>query len=148
MTERAQLYPQKSSGSMEILWPTGNLAWTCDPGGVNTAAQASISEAFGLIVRFTLRPGHERQFDDLVAATVTEIAQHEPGTLLYVSHAVDGEPQTRIFYELYRDKGAFETHEEQAHVRHFLAEREHHVEHFEVDRLSPSAYAGIGGAAT
>jgi quinol monooxygenase YgiN len=115
---------------------------------VNTAAQASISEAFGLVVRFTIRVGHERQFDDLVAATVAEIARHEPGTLLYLSHAVDGEPQTRIFYELYRDQSAFKAHEVQAHVRHFLAERERHVEHFEVDRLSPSAYAGIGGAET
>ena len=114
--------------------------------GVDTAAQASISEAFGLIVRFTLRPGHERQFDDLAATTVAEIAQHEPGTLLYVSHAVEGEPQTRIFYELYRDQAAFKAHEHQPHVRHFLAAREAHVERFEVDRLSPVAYAGIGRA--
>jgi hypothetical protein len=64
---------------------------------VNTAAQASISKAFGLVVHFTLRPGHERDFDDLVAANVAEIEQHEPGTLLYVTHTVDDDPPTRIF---------------------------------------------------
>jgi quinol monooxygenase YgiN len=115
---------------------------------VNTAAQASISEAFGLVVRFTIRAGHEQQFDDLVAATVAEIAGREPGTLLYLTHTVEGEPLTRIFYELYRDRAAFEAHETQAHVRHFLAERDHHVERFDVDWLSPSAFAGIGGAPT
>jgi quinol monooxygenase YgiN len=148
MTERAQVYPQKNCGSMKILRLTGNLARTCDPGDVNTAAQASISEAFGLVVRFTLRPGHEREFDKLVAATVAEIEQHEPGTLLYIAHLVDDDPQTRIFYELYRDKAAFEAHEEQPHVQHFLAEREWLVDRVEVDRLSPRAYAGIGGADT
>jgi len=130
---------------MKILRLTGKPARTCDPVGVDTAAQASISEAFGLIVRFTLQPGHEEQFDDLAAVTVAEIAQHEPGTLLYVSHTVEDEPQTRIFYELYRDHAAFEAHEQQPHVRHFLAAREAHVERFEVDRLSLAAYAGIGG---
>jgi quinol monooxygenase YgiN len=131
---------------MKTLRLTVNPAQTCDPVGVDTAAQASISEAFGLIVRFTLRQGHERRFDDLAATTVDEIAQYEPGTLLYVSHTVDDEPRTRIFYELYRDQAAFKAHEHQPHVRHFLAAREAHVESFEVDRLSPLAYAGIGGA--
>jgi quinol monooxygenase YgiN len=115
----------------------------CDPGGVNTATQASNGEALGLVVRFTLRPGREQDFDNLVATTVAAIDQHEPGTLLYVTHAVEDEPQTRVFYELYRDRAAFDAHEQQAHVRHFLAEREHLVETFTVDWLHPTAQAGI-----
>jgi quinol monooxygenase YgiN len=114
---------------------------------VDTAAQASDnSQAFALVVRFILRLGREQEFDDLVARTVAAIEQHEPGTVLYVSHQVHDEPRTRIFYELYRDPAAFEAHESQPHVRHFLAERERLVEHFEVDRLTPRSLAGIGGS--
>jgi quinol monooxygenase YgiN len=75
---------------------------------------------------------------------VAEIEQHEPGTLLYVTHTVDNDPQTRIFCELFRDRAAFEAHEEQPHVRQFLSERERLVEHFEVDRLTPHAHAEWG----
>ena len=52
-----------------------------------------------------------------------EIERLEPGTLAYVVHSVPGEPLTRVFYELYADRAAFDVHEEQPHIKHFLAER-------------------------
>lgn len=100
---------------------------------------------FGLVVRFTLRPGSEAAFDDLTAATVEEVRRHEPGTLLYLCHEVDGAPSERIFYELYRDRAAFNAHEEQPHVRHFLAERARYLDRTDVDFLSPTVLAGLGG---
>jgi quinol monooxygenase YgiN len=66
--------------------------------------------------------------------------------LLYVTHTVDDDPQTRSFYELYRDRAAFEAHEEQPHVRQFLSERERLVE--QVDRLTQHAHAGVGESRT
>jgi quinol monooxygenase YgiN len=93
-------------------------------------------DGLGLVVRFLLRRGHEQQFDDLVSATLAGI-RDEPGTLLYVSHAVIGQPRVRVFYELYRDRAAFDTHEQQDHVRTFLSEREAHVESFTVDFVRP-----------
>jgi quinol monooxygenase YgiN len=113
----------------------------CNPVAVDSAAQDNTN--LGLVVRFALRPGCEHAFDDLVASTVAAIEQHEPGTLLYVTHAVEDEPRTRIFYELYRDRAAFEAHEQQPHTRHFLTEREHLVESFTVDWLRPTAQAGV-----
>jgi len=68
--------------------------------------------------------------------------------LLYVTYKGDDDPETRIFYELYRDRAAFDAHEEQPHVRQFLSERERLVEHFEVDRLTPHAPAGVGESRT
>jgi quinol monooxygenase YgiN len=93
---------------------------------------------FGLVVRFVLKPGREGAFDELTEKTVAEIQQHEPGTLVYLCHHVDGAPSERIFYELYRDRGAFETHEAQPHVQRFLDARGPMLERVEVDFLSPA----------
>jgi quinol monooxygenase YgiN len=92
-----------------------------------------------LVVRFTLRPGREAEFDQLVSATVDQIRQREPGTLMYLTHTVGDEPQVRIFYELYRDEAAFEAHEREPHVRHFLAQRERLVDRVDVDWVRPAA---------
>jgi len=82
---------------------------------------------FGLVVRFTLKDGVAADFDRLVEMTVSEIHQHEPGTLIYAAHEVEGEPNVRVFYELYRDRSAFDDHERQAHTRRFLTERERYL---------------------
>jgi quinol monooxygenase YgiN len=92
---------------------------------------------YGLLVRFRLREGAAEAFDRLVAETVSEIAKHEPGTLIYTSHTVEGRPHERIFYELYQDEAAFAAHEEQPHTRRFLAARADYVESFDVDVMMP-----------
>lgn len=95
-----------------------------------------MSAQFGLSVRFTLKAGAAEAFDTLVAETIVGIRASEPGTLIYVNHLVDGEPDQRIFYELYRDRAAFDEHERQPHTRRFLAGREELVDHVEVDWLT------------
>jgi quinol monooxygenase YgiN len=94
-----------------------------------------MSGQFGLYVRHTLKAGAAEAFDRLVAATAEGI-RNEPGTLVYVSHTVEGQPDLRMFYELYRDREAFEEHERQEHTRHFQAEREALVDNIEVDWLT------------
>ncbi|MGO8884878.1 MAG: putative quinol monooxygenase [Streptosporangiaceae bacterium] len=89
-----------------------------------------------LVVWFTLRTGSEQEFDDLVARTTEGILASEPGTLVYACHRVHGSPRDRIFYELYRDRAAFDAHEAQEHTRKFLAEREPLLESTQVDYLS------------
>jgi quinol monooxygenase YgiN len=102
----------------------------------------NIDGAFGLLVRFTVKPGSERDFDELTAATVAEVQQREPGTLLYLCHKVEGTPSQRIFYELYQDQPAFDAHEAQPHVRRFLDEREALLDRTDVDFLTPTVHAG------
>lgn len=91
---------------------------------------------FALVVRFTLRPGREADFDQLVSETAVGIRADEPGTLVYACHEVDGEPRQRIFYELYASKAAFEAHEQMTHTRRFLTQRGALLESTEVDFLS------------
>ena len=74
---------------------------------------------FGLVVRFDLKVGCGEAFDALTTEAVALIRQAEPGTLVYACHAVEGDAEARVFYELYRDKDAFEEHERQEHVRRF-----------------------------
>jgi len=91
---------------------------------------------FALMVRFTVRPGREADFDQLVAETAKGIRAHEPGTVVYACHTVDGAPRERIFYELYENRAAFDAHEQTAHTRHFLEQREPLLESKQVDFLS------------
>jgi quinol monooxygenase YgiN len=91
---------------------------------------------FVLVVRFTLRPGSEEAFDRLTQETAAEIREREHNTLVYACHAVQGSPRQRIFYELYRNKAAFEQHESQPHVRRFRSERSTMLESTDVDFLT------------
>jgi quinol monooxygenase YgiN len=102
---------------------------------------------FGLVVRFTLKEGAQTAFDRLVDETVPLIRSREPGTLIYAVHTVAERPNERIFYELYRDRAAFDEHERQAHVKRFLADREQFLDAVKVDFLSLQAGAGIPAAA-
>ncbi|NGN63155.1 antibiotic biosynthesis monooxygenase [Streptomyces sp. A7024] len=80
-----------------------------------------------------------QSFDQLASETLEGIRDHESGTLVYVVHTPEGEPLTRIFYELYADRSAFDRHEQQPHVKHFLAEREQHLAATEVTYLAEVA---------
>ena len=83
---------------------------------------------FGLFVRFTCRDQASAEaYDRLVAETVEAIKANEPGTLVYASHLVEGQPLQRIFYELYRDEAAFEAHEVSSHARRYLDERDQYL---------------------
>ncbi|MGW7822736.1 putative quinol monooxygenase [Streptomyces puniciscabiei] len=99
---------------------------------------------FGLFVRFTCKDeAAAAAFDDLVARTGEQIRANEPGTVIYAVHCVDGRPLERVFYELYRDKDAFEEHESKDYVRAFLSERDRYLSATEVDRLDFVSGKGV-----
>ena len=101
---------------------------------------------FGLSVRFTCRDADSAAgFDRLVAETAPEIRKHEAGTIVYAVHTVEGQPLQRIFYELYRDRAAFDAHEEQPHTRRFLAERDQYLASHAVDFLTLQVGKGTDG---
>jgi quinol monooxygenase YgiN len=79
----------------------------------------------GLFVRFDVRDEQSAtRFDELTAEVVARIAAEEPGTLVYATHAVEGEPLSRVFYEVYRDRAAFDAHEQAPHVVDFHARKD------------------------
>jgi quinol monooxygenase YgiN len=100
---------------------------------------------FGLVVRFTCKDQASAEaYDRLVAETAEGIRAHEPGTLVYAAHLVEGQPLQRIFYELYRDKAAFKAHGEAPHTRRYLAERGQYLASTEVDWLTLQTGKGTG----
>ena len=84
-------------------------------------------------------------YDRLVAETVEGIKASEPGTLVYACHLVEGQPLQRIFYELYRDRRAFEAHEAAPHTRRYLDQRDQYLARTEVDWLTLQTGKGTGG---
>lgn len=95
-----------------------------------------MTQGFGLLVRFSLRSAEAAAaFDELCALTMEGIKAHEPGTLAYVRHIPADAPLSRVFYELYADRDAFEAHEAQEHTKHFLSEREQYLADLEVTFL-------------
>lgn len=103
----------------------------------------SITEPFGLIVRFSVREGSEAAFDRLASDTVRRVRAEEPDTLVYAVHRVLEAPQQRMFYELYRNRQAFDTHEGKDYVQAFLSEREPLLTSTEVDFVSPHEAKGL-----
>jgi GNAT superfamily N-acetyltransferase len=107
------LYTERDSGAQALY---KRLGWqTIDTGyydgidvtvmrshmGIVPGVPKTGGRMFGLSVRFTCRDAASAEaFDNLVAETVPRISQHEPGTLVYAVHAVEGKPLERIFYEL------------------------------------------------
>lgn len=99
---------------------------------------------FALVVRFECRDeAAALQFDDLTAAAVQQISEREPGTLIYATHAVEGEPLARVFYEVYADRDAFGEHEQAEHVREFHARKDPLLTSTRVEFLASGAAKGL-----
>ncbi len=78
---------------------------------------------YGRILIFTLLDDRVADFDRLAEQTAEEVRTGEPDTLVYVIHLVPNAPMQRIFYEIYRDRAAFDSHESQPYMQRFVAER-------------------------
>jgi quinol monooxygenase YgiN len=78
---------------------------------------------YGRILIFTLLDDRVAEFDRLAEQSAEEVRIREPDTLVYVIHLVPNAPMQRIFYEIYRDRAAFDAHERQPYMQRFVAER-------------------------
>ncbi len=101
---------------------------------------------FSLVVRFDcVDDDAAEKFDALIAELVPQIGSAEPGTLLYVTTTVAGEPLARVFFEVYRDRDAFDAHERQEHVVRFHEARAPYMAGARVEFLSPGPAKGLVG---
>ena len=99
---------------------------------------------FALVVRFALKPGRAEEFDAMMRDTVAGIAAREPHTVAYAVHALEGEPDVRVFYELYESEAAMAEHESQPTTRAFLDRVDDFTTSVEVQRLHLVTATGTG----
>ena len=88
---------------------------------------AAASRPYGRILIFTLLDDRVADFDRLAEETAEHVRTGEPDTLVYVIHLVPNAPLQRIFYEIYRDRAAFDSHESQPYMQRFVTERRAYV---------------------
>lgn len=93
---------------------------------------------FALVVRFELNDAAAAElFDTMVEELLPRIEAREPGTLVYTVHTVEGSPLSRVFYECYRNRAAFDEHEAQSHTQAFLTGRTPLLASLRVEVLHP-----------
>jgi len=96
-----------------------------DPGSPPQASPSpsSAGRPYGRIQIFTLLDDRAADFDRLAEEAAELVSSGEPDTLVYVIHLVPNAPLQRIFYEVYRDRAAFDAHESQPYMQRFVAGR-------------------------
>lgn len=93
-------------------------------GGLHRSADLGPSpHLYGFISIFTLGEGQGDRFDRLTQDLLSHVRESEPDTLVYIAHTVPNAPLQRIFYEVYRNRAAYDEHGRQPHFQRFLAER-------------------------
>ena len=103
--------------------------------------------SLALVVLFTLADDAAAQrFDALVARALPGIRAEEPGTLLYLPHAVVDQPLQRVVYAQYADRAAHAVHNGRPEMAALLAELPALTTAVRVEELAPSGAPGAGAA--
>ena len=91
--------------------------------GMAGSRAAASARPYGRILIFTLLDDRVTDFDRLAEEAAEYVRTGEPDTVVYVIHLVPNAPLQRIFYEIYRDRAAFDSQESQPYMQRFVAER-------------------------
>jgi quinol monooxygenase YgiN len=83
------------------------------------------------------------EFDRMTAKVFQRVSDHEPGTLVFASHRVEGRPLTRVFYEIYRDQVAAKIHARGEPLRELLARQKSLVAGVQIEQLTLDQAKGL-----
>ncbi|MGN6791838.1 MAG: putative quinol monooxygenase [Streptosporangiaceae bacterium] len=87
------------------------------------AGNTQSGQMFGQITIYTMLDDRLDDFDRMTERVVEQVRSLEPGTLVYIVHAVPTAPMQRILYEVYRNRAAYDEHLAQPYVARYVAER-------------------------
>jgi quinol monooxygenase YgiN len=74
------------------------------------------------MISFTVRLRFSPEDHDDIAAILrelTRLSRHEPGCVSYIPHFIDGDANTVLIYEQYRDEAAVEAHRASPHFAQY-----------------------------
>jgi quinol monooxygenase YgiN len=83
------------------------------------------------------------EFDELTAKVFQHVSDHEPRTLVFASHRVEGSPLTRVFYEIYRDREGANIHAQAGPLRELLASQNSLVAGARIEHLNLGQAKGL-----
>jgi len=69
-------------------------------------------------VRMTFSPEDRAEIAEILRA-LTMASRQEPGCVAYIPHYVDGDRDTVLIYEQYRDEAAAEAHRQSPHFKQY-----------------------------
>ncbi len=69
--------------------------------------------------RFTFAPEDRNEIAE-VLRLVTSESRREPGCVTYIPHHVEGDPDTIVIYEQYKDAAALAAHRDSAHFKKYV----------------------------
>ncbi len=69
-------------------------------------------------VRMRFAPEDQAEVRNILR-NIGSASRQEPGCVSYVTHAVEGDPNTVVIYEQYRDVEALEAHRASAHFEQY-----------------------------
>lgn len=69
-------------------------------------------------VRMTFSPEDRGEIAEILRA-LTVASREEPGCVIYVPHAVYGDPDTIVIYEQYTGQEALEAHQQSTHFKRY-----------------------------
>src|SRR5271155_4741009 len=72
-----------------------------------------------LIAKLKVKPGSEAEFEAAGKEMIATVKTSEPGTLTYILHKSVKDPTEFVYYEVYQDQAAFESHGKTDHMRAF-----------------------------
>lgn len=83
-----------------------------------------MSDGYTIIARLQAAPGKADALAALLREQAAVVRREEPGCLAYIPHRDTADPDAFLFYELYRDKAAFDLHRASPHLATFRERRE------------------------
>jgi quinol monooxygenase YgiN len=70
------------------------------------------------VIRMTFAPEDRAEVNETLR-NLAEASRQEPGCVSYIPHRVEGDPDTVLIYEQYRDDAAEEAHRQSAHFKKY-----------------------------
>ena len=70
-----------------------------------------------LIARIKAKQGSEQQLEDAFRDMIKKVRAAEPGCQSYILHKSNQDPTTFVWYEIYSDQAAFDTHRKTDHMK-------------------------------